>query len=116
MLGLMGLAPSLECCVSCGRTDLEPPVIFDAPHGGVVCTSCAARGVQVSAEVHAALVAFSSEALAAAAAMELPRETTREVRQLMLSLVRHHLGYAPRSLDFLVQLVAQSHGDPRQPR
>lgn len=56
LVALLGYAPELESCVSCG-TALRPgdPARFDAPGGGVACSRCRPSGRVVDAQTRAEL-------------------------------------------------------------
>src|SRR5262245_41696708 len=52
LLGLIGLAPTLEACAACGRSgagDLDRGALLDPARGGAICASCApaSRGAGV---------------------------------------------------------------------
>jgi len=45
LLSAVGLSPTFDRCVECGRTELdEPGQVFDLRQGGVVCAHCHGHG------------------------------------------------------------------------
>lgn len=105
VLGAMGLAPSLERCVHCGAdVGTSCSLAFSVAHGGVVCGSCEIRGLPLREPTRSALRTLRQLDLAEVCSLELDPVTTRELRDLGLMLVGHHLGKRLRTLDFIVSL------------
>ena len=114
LLDLVGLAPSLEVCASCGRADsfaLDRGAVLDASRGGAVCSSCAtaSRGTGVrplGAGARAILVAAQRAARdpGGLAAVEVRGDDAEEARDAMLVLITHHLGRSLKTVEFIGKL------------
>lgn len=111
LLGLVGLAPVLERCVSCGARDVDGGgVVLDPNRGGVCCTSCAAlsRGVGVrplSGPARQLLCAAQSvDSLAEARQLASPEGGGGEARDAILALILGHIGKPLRSLEFIAKV------------
>lgn len=123
LLDLCGLAPVLDRCVGCDRTELAgPDPLFDPVRGGVVCADCVAaarlesldspgrhpgagRPRPLSAAARTILVrAQGAPALVVAGEQDTPGAAAREARDAMLALILAHIGKPLRSLEFLSKL------------
>ncbi len=105
LLRRLGIGPSLDRCVSCGRSDLaEEDVRFHPAAGGVFCRNCAKTGDIVTAPVRQALDRLGNSALADADAVALDRDVASGCRRTVLSLLREHVHGPLRSLDFIEKM------------
>jgi DNA repair protein RecO (recombination protein O) len=105
LLGRLGLAPALERCAVCGRSDLgEENTRWHADEGGVLCASCARRGDVLSVSTRRTLARLARMALADAEAANLDRETNAGCRRAILGLLRTHISGPLRSLDFIEKM------------
>jgi DNA repair protein RecO (recombination protein O) len=101
LLGILGLAPSLDRCAGCGGSDLDAPgQRFDSARGGVVCARCASGGLPLPGQARAYLVA-AQQGLPAPAA---DAETAGFAREAVLSAIHAHLGKPLKSLEFITKL------------
>jgi DNA repair protein RecO (recombination protein O) len=118
LLGVVGLGPSLDSCVACGgeaRPEEGLTLDLDVAQGGVICSSCTSTGERGSSasrfpmhvDSHRTLLNLQTIRLSRASGVEVERSTARQIRELMLRLMRHHLGKDLRSLEFLVKLAGQ---------
>ncbi len=103
-LEIMGLSPCLDRCVACGRDPGEQGTLFNLHRGGVLCRSCDPQGWPLPHAARSFLVQMGREALASAAVATPARDTAHQARDLMLDVVRHHLGKDLKSLEFITQL------------
>jgi len=105
ILTCAGLGPSLDVCVSCGAPPRpDQPVLLNVSRGGILCQDCAAHGHHLSHEAHQALRTLMMIPINEASQQEVQAEAAKEMREIMLQLVRHHLGKDLKSLDFIAQL------------
>jgi DNA repair protein RecO (recombination protein O) len=108
LLARLGLAPALDRCVVCGRSDLgEANVRWHPDKGGVVCPSCAQRGDILTGETRRALADLARMSLQDAEAASLGRETNVGCRRAILGLVRSHIAGPLRSLEFIEKMGAE---------
>ncbi len=101
LLGLLGHAPRFDRCVSCGRE--APPnawARFDAPAGGIVCSTCGGEGPRLGSRVRYLFVATArgddwqkDELLVHVAQSETPT-----LRRCMDSYIRALADREPRSM------------------
>ncbi|GAB4559191.1 MAG: DNA repair protein RecO [Haliangiales bacterium] len=128
LLACVGLAPVLDCCVSCGReriaaTDahqreagIGAAVVLDPARGGVICRDCAAlsRGIgvrplsvgarQLLAQLQALPSLEAARTSASCEALLRERDTLDDAREAMLGLLLHHVGKPLRSLAFIQKM------------
>ena len=108
-LDLLGYAPQLSSCASCGRALPEAPAAFSPPVGGFLCESCAQSGMQL-----VGVGALKVLRLMAAGDIELYRrlklegELMAEVESVLEAQLEHHLDRQLRSLKFLRQMRAHA--------
>ncbi len=112
LLELLGVAPILDRCVACERTDaLATGVVLDPERGGILCAGCAAnaRGAGIrplSLDARLALLAFGrAETLTAAHALGVDQPGAREGRDAVVSLILGHVGKPLRSLQFFTKVA-----------
>lgn len=110
LLDLLGFAPALASCATCGRTDLSTGDAIDVrwvpDQGGVVCRGCAARGRPMRPVVRLALLDLARTALADADGTALGPDVARGCRDALHELVAGHLSAPLRSLEFLAKTAA----------
>lgn len=110
-LGLLrglGLGPSFERCMACGREDLgEQDVRFRSSAGGIYCRDCARSGDLLSGGVRQALVRLGNTSLAAADDLRLAPEVALGCRRVVLALLREHVHGPLRSLDFIEKMAGR---------
>jgi len=110
LLGVLGLAPSLERCAGCGATAAGGP--FDLEQGGVLCAACTARPgsaprVALDTGSQQTLLELQRITMFSAAELEPEAAVARQIRDLMIRLIRHTLGKDLKTLAFLVQLAGK---------
>lgn len=103
-LEAMGLTPCLDRCVACGLEPEQTPVLFNLHRGGILCHRCDPHGWPLSQEARRHLLDLSRTPLAEAAHAAPGRQAAREARDLMLDVVRYHLGKDLKSLEFITKL------------
>lgn len=112
LLGLLGMAPTLEACAACGRSGaaLERGALMDPSRGGVVCSACAptSRGNVRPLSSGARSVLVAAQRAGAAGRLGLVNvaqgDDAVEARDAALALVHHHVGRPLRTLEFLGKL------------
>ncbi len=109
LLALVGLAPTLNHCLGCGRTELDGPgQLFDARRGGVLCGRCdsaaAGSATPLDGAARRALCEAQSATPSVNPAAPAPAEVDRACRAALTQLVTEHLGHMPRSLIFIAKL------------
>lgn len=105
LLGRLGLGPSWDRCMSCGRTDLaDETVRFHPAAGGVYCATCARAGDLLTSSVRRALERFACMTLSDADAVSLDRDLASGCRRVVLALLREHVHGPLRSLDFIEKM------------
>ena len=104
-LEAMGLCPCLDRCVACGRAPGQrSPVLFNLHRGGILCRRCDPRGANLGQDARQHLLQLARAPIPAAVDQQAPRAAARESRELMLQVVRHHLGKDLKSLEFITKL------------
>ena len=107
-LGLLrglGIGPSLDRCVVCGRSDLEgEDVRWHPERGGVVCRVCSQRGDLMGASTRRALERLARAGLADADGLLLDRDIGAGCRRAVLALLREHVRGPLRSLEFIEKM------------
>jgi DNA repair protein RecO (recombination protein O) len=113
-LCLHGLAPSLDCCTTCG-CDLTGVSEYSPGQGGCLCQACrhlGEGGLEVTAQVRAVL-----DALLRLPADRIERLRTApgvqgQVRELLRRHVRYHLGVSLRSEEFMRKMARTGREKP----
>ena len=104
-LAAMGLTPCLDRCVACGeKPDDDGPTLFNLHRGGILCNRCDPHGWPLSPKARCYLLNQGRIPMEEAAAATPEVQTAREARDLMLDVVRHHLGKDLKSLEFIMKL------------
>lgn len=105
LLRRLGIGPSLDRCVGCGRRDFGGDDVRWYPErGGVVCRTCTSRGALVSGQVRAELERLSLASLADADELVIDRDIMATCRRAILGLVHEHVRGPLRSLDFIEKM------------
>lgn len=109
LLTHLGLAPNLVQCVQCGDGVRGGQALgFSVNQGGVICSGCGPHGWPMSPDLWTALQQLGRLEIGRAGDFRLPSPVRSEARDLMLMVMRHHLGKSLQSLEFIRQL-----GHPR---
>jgi DNA repair protein RecO (recombination protein O) len=105
LLSAVGLAPSLDRCVSCG-VDLPDSGSygFSATQGGVICSRCGPHGWPLTRATVDALCQLRRRPLEAPLSEPLTAATRNALRDVTRMLIGHHLGRGLRSVDFIERL------------
>jgi DNA repair protein RecO (recombination protein O) len=102
LLGRLGLGPTWQVCVACGRDDLADEMVRLQPErGGVVCGRCGQRGALVPAPVRLALHQFASMALEDADGPPVARDLIAACRNAVFELLAQHLPGPLKSVEFI---------------
>jgi DNA repair protein RecO (recombination protein O) len=105
LLGRLGLGPSWDVCVACGRAELgAEPVRFQPPRGGVLCPGCARQGLVLRPEVRHALVRLAALDLEASERETLERDLNVACREAIFELLALHLPGKLKSVEFMKKL------------
>lgn len=102
----LGLAPALDQCAGCGRTDLDHTGGRWSPETAqLLCPTCATRGVVVTALVVQALQQLGRVPLAQAAALQLSSAVNRKCREVLAPFIEHHVGGPLKTMIYLANLA-----------
>jgi DNA repair protein RecO (recombination protein O) len=105
LLRRLGIGPSIDRCVVCGRSDLGTEDVRWFPaRGGAVCRACGPTGDLISGQVRVALERLGRTSLADADAFVLERDVGANCRRAVLALIREHVHGPLRSLDFIEKM------------
>jgi DNA repair protein RecO (recombination protein O) len=105
LLRRLGIGPSFDRCMSCGRVDLaEENVRFHPAAGGIYCSNCANRGDILIGQVRQALHGLANMTLSDADSVSLDRDVAGGCRRTVLALLREHVHGPLRSLDFIEKM------------
>jgi DNA repair protein RecO (recombination protein O) len=118
-LDAAGLTPQLHACARCGDDVPSGRAAFDPDAGGLVCGRCAAPGaLALTNGARLALIQLQTAGLAGAEAPVSadgsgrpadPRafeEACAQSARVLAAFIRHHVGRAQNSLEFLDQVGA----------
>lgn len=106
LLGRVGLAPVLDSCVACGRTDLGSEETRWSPErGGTVCRGCGRTGRPMRASVRAALARLAATPIEEVELERLAKDINVACREAILELVRLHVAGPLRSVEFITKLA-----------
>lgn len=119
LLRAVGLALQLQECAACGREVPDADYVpFDVGRGGVLCpdacwlgpipTHLGPLGGGLSAAVRAALLRLAHTPITPEAiqALTLPAAVQRVCRELLVTVLQHHLGRNLRAVEFIAKLNA----------
>jgi DNA repair protein RecO (recombination protein O) len=106
LLTVLGLGLSLDQCVGCGAPPEQgAEARVEVEQGGVVCRRCGQGSRPLSAGARRTLLELQRIPLSSTPAVAPEGPVAREMRDLMLATMRHHLGKDLKSLAFLVKLA-----------
>jgi DNA repair protein RecO (recombination protein O) len=104
-LDLLGYAPQLSSCASCGRTLAEASAAFSPVAGGFLCPDCAQPGMHlVSVSVVKVLRLMAAGDIELYRRLKLDEALLAEIERVLEAQLEHHLDRQLRSLKFLRQL------------
>jgi DNA repair protein RecO (recombination protein O) len=104
-LDLLGYAPQLSACASCGRPLPEAPVAFSPVAGGFLCETCAQPAMHlVPVSVVKVLRLMAAGDIALYRRLKLDDRLMGEVEMVLEAQLEHHLDRQLRSLKFLRQM------------
>lgn len=111
LLNAVGLRPTVDRCVECGRKALdEEGQVFDLRRGGVVCAACHrdghGHGRALDGAARRAMQEAQALPLARAAEWTLAPSVNAACRDALSEVIRDHLGKALKSLEFIAKLNA----------
>jgi len=118
VLSAVGLALQIEDCAACGDVVPDAPLVpLDVERGGVLCSRCykgpiptqlGPRGGGLSAELRATLSQLSCLALERAIkdTPGIDFQTQQLAKELLLAVVRRHIGHELRSVEFIAKVNA----------
>jgi DNA repair protein RecO (recombination protein O) len=107
LLARIGCEPRLDACVVCGG-DLDGEVFgFSVTQGGVICQRCGPHGWPLGLQSLQLLQQLQRKDLTLAHGVRPDPRLAHDARDLMLILLRHHLGKDLQCLHFLAQLPAR---------
>ncbi|MCL6560186.1 MAG: DNA repair protein RecO [Firmicutes bacterium] len=105
LLVLTGFGPELNCCVSCRKPlQLTGLLAFVPEAGGAVCSVCS-RGypavLRLSPGALQMVRRLAEGSLTRVFTLKPDPVTRQELKKIMSETIALHLGYRPRSLDFI---------------
>ena len=104
-LDLLGYAPQLRVCASCGRPLPEAPAAFAPAPGGFLCGNCAEPGMRlVSVPGLKVLRAMATDGIELYRRLRLDPDLMGEVEHVLETQLEHHLDRQLKSLRFLRQM------------
>ena len=101
LMGLLGMAPRLDCCTSCGRRGRpnEPLNVISVPRGGVVCIRCQRTDellIPLDMGAVAILKAWQTSATPGPARRLIcSAEQRAGIERTLGALLAYHLDYSP---------------------
>lgn len=108
-LDLLGYAPQLHECVSCGEPLAARPAAFSAAAGGFVCSRCEMPGMrQVPLAALKVLRLMAAGDLATYRRLKLDDGLMEEIEDVLTAQLEHHLDRRLKSLQFLHDMRARS--------
>lgn len=105
LLELLGLAPPLDRCVSCGNALSAGPIWLDAQAGGFIDAACRARWRDLP-ELDAADLDNLRRLASAKGSKTATVQATPAAAKAVEELIAHHLGRRPKSVAHLGGLGA----------
>ncbi|MDW8282989.1 MAG: DNA repair protein RecO, partial [Myxococcales bacterium] len=109
LLEALGLGVALSACAACGGPVGPGAVPFDRLRGGVLCAGChegGQGGQTVDEEARTLLVRLSGLRPDSPELATLPQSPAvlDACRDLLLGVVRHHLGRTPKAVEFIARM------------
>jgi DNA repair protein RecO (recombination protein O) len=123
LLAAVGLAPSLHRCVTCGKAEFYKPLVVSPQLGGILCANCSSKAegragnarsgsprhahppLAISSTTHRTLSRWQRGSLSDALEIKPPPTVADQAREVMLEIMRFHLGKELNSMEFLYQLA-----------
>ena len=104
-LDLLGYAPQLRVCASCGRPLPEAAAAFSPAAGGFLCVDCGEPGMRlVSVQALKVLRAMATDGIELYRRLRLDADLMGEVEHVLETQLEHHLDRRLKSLRFLRQM------------
>ena len=105
LLHAVGLLPNLDTCTDCGKP-IDPNRVdsLAISFSGAICESCPHNGIGLTAKAWNYLRALQGCSLFEAPAITVDSAERREVRDVMLRIVHHHVGKELQTLSVIRQL------------
>lgn len=104
-LHLLGYAPQLQVCASCGRQLPEAPGAFSPAAGGFLCVDCAEPGMHpVPVQALKVLRVMATGGIELYRRLKLDPGLMAEVERVLEAQLEHHLDRQLKSLRFLRQM------------
>ena len=104
-LDLLGYAPQLSECATCGKPLQAVPAPFSAAAGGFLCMDCAMPGMRlVPLAAIKVLRLMAAGDLATYRRLKLDPSLTDAMEQVLTAQLEHHLDRRLKSLQFLHQM------------
>lgn len=104
-LNLLGYAPQLLACASCGRQLPEAPAACSVAAGGFLCVDCAEPGMHmVSVQGLKVLRVMATGGIELYRRLKLDAQLMGEVERVLEALLEYHLERQLKSLRFLRQM------------
>jgi DNA repair protein RecO (recombination protein O) len=104
-LRVLGYAPQLQACASCGRPLPEAPGAFSPAAGGFLCVDCAAPGMHpVPVQALKVLRVMATGGIELYRRLRLEPSLMGEVEGVLEAQLEHHLDRRLKSLRFLRQM------------
>lgn len=108
-LDLLGYAPQLAACVSCGEPLAAKPAAFSASAGGFLCSKCEVPGMpHVSLAAIKVLRLMAAGDLATYRRLKLDGVLMEDVEHVLTTQLEHHLDRRLKSLQFLHDMRSHS--------
>jgi DNA repair protein RecO (recombination protein O) len=108
-LDMLGYAPQLAACASCGRPLPPAPAAFSPVAGGFICETCAQPGMHlVEVSVIKVLRLMAAGDIELYRRLKLDARLAGEVEMVLEAQLEHHLDRQLRSLKFLRQMRAHA--------
>ncbi len=102
LLNRLGIGPSLQACVACGRKDLgDEAARWHPERGGLMCRNCARHGSVLTAAVRKAMARMTDFSLADADGDKLTKDDNAGCREAILETLRVHITSPLKSLEFI---------------
>jgi DNA repair protein RecO (recombination protein O) len=104
-LHLLGYAPELQACASCGRPLPQAPGAFSPAAGGFLCVDCAEPGMHpVPVQALKVLRVMATGGIELYRRIRLEPSLMGEVERVLEAQLEHHLDRQLKSLRFLRQM------------
>lgn len=116
LLARLGLAPALDRCGACRRTDLAVTGgRWRGEAGLLLCPGCSQSGVLVTPAVVSALQTLAEMELSSADSVTLPAAVNQACRRILWPFIEHHVGGPLKTMKFLTSLASSGLARPNHP-